>query len=404
GVSSRHPGRVEALAVRRTPRALGQGRSAAQPARAPRRRRPSLRGRPRLRGDGHAADRQRAPLAPQLHPARPPRSGEEPHPARARRPPRPRDPGRRRQRGQRRPVRADLQVRTPAAGGGRRGHADRVGRPRGPLRREAGDARRDDRRHHRRRRPDQGGARRTPAVRRADHPLRHAAARQPRHLRPQRAARPRRQGAGRPVQHHAGRRRPDQRLSGAPAAGRDALLHRQSRGLHGARQDHHAAQGPHRLRDRDALSRDRRPRHGDHAAGGLDGARRRRGERAARARPTAGVRGGRARRVRGAHRQAHRQAVGRLAAHADHGHGERGLQRGAPRRARRRPRGRAAPGRRLRGAAGDHREARAGVRGRAGGRTGDRARADPPRRRRDTQGPRGHGAHRRRRHLVRRGR
>ena len=39
-------------------------------------------------------------------------------------------------------------------------HADRLARPRGPLRGEAGDARRDHRRHDRRHRPDQGGARR----------------------------------------------------------------------------------------------------------------------------------------------------------------------------------------------------------------------------------------------------
>ncbi len=71
------------------------------------------------------------------------------------------------------------------------GDADRVGRPRPALRREARDARRHDRRHHRRRRPDQGRARRAHALRRADDPLRHAAAREPRHLRAQRAARPR---------------------------------------------------------------------------------------------------------------------------------------------------------------------------------------------------------------------
>ena len=45
-----------------------------------------------------------------------------------------------------------------------------------------------------------------------------------------------------------------------PAARRAALLHGESRGLHGARQDHHAAQGSHRQRDHDALSGDRRAR------------------------------------------------------------------------------------------------------------------------------------------------
>ena len=50
-------------------------------------------------------------------------------------------------------------------------------------------------------------------------------------------------------------------------------LHRQSRGLHGARQDHHAAQGPHRLRGHHALPPHGAARHGDHRAGGLDLAR-----------------------------------------------------------------------------------------------------------------------------------
>ncbi len=68
-------------------------------------------------------------------------------------------------------------------------------------------------------------------------------------VRHQRAARPGQQGASRPVQHPPGGRRPDQRLPGAAAARRDAGLHGQPGGLHGARQDHHAAQGPHRRRD-----------------------------------------------------------------------------------------------------------------------------------------------------------
>ena len=88
---------------------------------------------------------------------------------------------------------------------------------------------------------------------RAGDALRPAAARQPRPVRHQRAARPGQQGAGRPVQHPPGGRRPDQRLPGAPAARRDDGLHGQPRGLHGARQDHHAAQGPHRRRDPHAL-------------------------------------------------------------------------------------------------------------------------------------------------------
>jgi magnesium chelatase subunit I len=49
---------------------------------------------------------------------------------------------------------------------------------------------------------------------------------------------------------------PDQRLSGAAAAGRPARLHSEPRRLHGARQDHYAAEGSHWLGDHDALSRD----------------------------------------------------------------------------------------------------------------------------------------------------
>ena len=94
------------------------------------------------------------------------------------------------------------------------------------------------------------------ARRRADDALRPAAARQPRHLRHQRAAGPGRQDPGGPVQHPAGRRRADQGLSGPAAAGRADGLHGQPRGLHGARQDHHAAQGSHRLGDPHALRRE----------------------------------------------------------------------------------------------------------------------------------------------------
>ena len=158
---------------------------------------------------------------------------------------------------------------------GRRRPADRLAAARRALRREARDARRHDRRHGRRHRSDQGGAGGPAARRRADDALRPAAARQPRHLRHQRAARPRRQDPGRPVQHPAGRRRPDQGLPGPPAARRAAGLHGEPRGLHGARQDHHAAQGPHRLGDPHALSRDAPARDGDHRAGSVDRARRR---------------------------------------------------------------------------------------------------------------------------------
>ena len=100
------------------------------------------------------------------------------------------------------------------------------------------------------------------------------AAGQPRHLRDQRAAGPRRQDPGRPVQHPAGRGRPDQGLPGAAAARPADGLQRQPRGLHGARQDHHAAQGPHRLGDPHALSGHAPAGDGDHRAGGVDRPRR----------------------------------------------------------------------------------------------------------------------------------
>ena len=46
-------------------------------------------------------------------------------------------------------------------------------------------------------------------------------------------------------------------------------VHRQPRGLHGARQDHHAAQGPHRRRDPHALHAEPRRRDGHHRAGSV---------------------------------------------------------------------------------------------------------------------------------------
>ena len=47
------------------------------------------------------------------------------------------------------------------------------------------------------------------------------------------------------------------------------VVQRQPRGLHRARQDHHAAEGPHRLRDPHALPGDAPARDGDHRAGGV---------------------------------------------------------------------------------------------------------------------------------------
>ena len=144
--------------------------------------------------------------------------------------------------------------------------ADRLAPARPPLRREAGDAGHHHRRPDRRGRPDQG--RRGPLpVRRADAPLRPDPARQPRDLRDQRAARPRRADPGRPAQHPRGARRPDPRLQ-RPAAARPVRGRLgQPGGLHHARPDHHAAQGPPRVADPDALPADARARDGDRPPG-----------------------------------------------------------------------------------------------------------------------------------------
>ena len=110
---------------------------------------------------------------------------------------------------------------------------------RAALRREAGHARHHHRRPGRRGGSGQGGGGPLP-VGRADHPLRPAAAHQPRHLRHQRAAGPGRADPGRPAQPDGGARRPDPRLQGAAAARpvRDRLG--QPGGLHQPRAHHHA--------------------------------------------------------------------------------------------------------------------------------------------------------------------
>ena len=128
------------------------------------------------------------------------------------------DAGHRRLRDQRRPARADLLGRAARWSPSRattRAIDWLAARP--PLRREARHAGHHHRRPDRRGRPDQGGRGPLP-LRRADDPLRPAAAHEPRHLRHQRAARPGRAHPGRPAQHHGGARRPDPRLQGAPAA------------------------------------------------------------------------------------------------------------------------------------------------------------------------------------------
>ena len=141
---------------------------------------------------------------------------------------------------------------------GRRRHADRLAAARGALQREARDAGRHDRRPDRRHRSDQGGDPQAHLRRPGGHPLRHRPAHQPRHLRDQRAARPRAAHPGRPAQHPRGARPPDPRLPGAPPARHALRLLRQPRGLHEPRHDHHAAQGPHRVADPHPLPAERR--------------------------------------------------------------------------------------------------------------------------------------------------
>ena len=256
------------------PRADRPGRDPGQPARPARRRRAAVSRHRRLRGHDPAPDRQRAAGAPPLHPARPPGPGQEPASCAS-------SPGCSTSGF---PIVAGSEVNDDPFAPISKYARERLA--------ECGDAtpiawlRRDQRYVEKLATPDvtiadiigdvdpikaaRGGHL---LSRRAHHALRPAAARQPRHLRHQRAARSERQGPGRPVQHHAGGRRPDQRLSGAAAARRAARLHRQPRGLHRARQDHHAAQGPDRLGGHHPLPAHRAARHGDHDPGGVDRAR-----------------------------------------------------------------------------------------------------------------------------------
>ena len=142
----------------------------------------------------------------------------------------------------------------------------RVAAARPPLRREAGDAGHHRRRPDRRGRPDQG--RRGPLpLRRADDPLRHAAAHQSRRLRHQRAAGPGRADPGRPAQHHGGARRPGPRLQDPPRPRPVRGRQRQPRGLHQPWPDHHAAEGPLRLADPDPLPAHDPARDRHHGAG-----------------------------------------------------------------------------------------------------------------------------------------
>ena len=138
------------------------------------------------------------------------------------------------------------------------------------------------------------------------------------------------------------------------------VLHGQSRGLHGARQDHHAAQGPHRQRDPHALP--------DDASSTASRSPRRRPGRTRESnlvipRYVREVVEGIAFAARA--RQEDRPPQRRLAAPADQRARERGQQRRAARAGRRRVADRAAHLGRLRRAAVAHGQVRARVRGRA---------------------------------------
>ena len=137
----------------------------------------------------------------------------------------------------------------------------------GSLQREARDARHQHRRPHRRGRPGQGGRGPLP-VGRADDPLRPAAADASGHLQPQRAAGPGRADPGRPAQRDGGARRPGARLPRAPRARPVRDRQRESGGLHQPRPDHHAAQGPIRRADPNALPGGDGDRDRHHGGGG----------------------------------------------------------------------------------------------------------------------------------------
>ena len=233
-------------------------------------RRESVSGHSRLRANGHPGHSERHPVPARHHSSGPSRSGQDAHPPLADELPRRAHSDHRRMRDQRLAVGADVQALPPAGRGAGRRSADRLADARRALSREAGHARRHGRGPHRRHRSDQG-RQPAPHVRgRGSDPLRHHSAHEPRHLRHQRAARPRAAHSGGAAEHPRRARPADPRFSGAHSDGRRARLQRQPGGLHEPRQHHHAAQGPHRLADPDALSAEHRDGDADHAAGSVD--------------------------------------------------------------------------------------------------------------------------------------
>ncbi len=232
-------------------------------------------------------------------------------------------------------------------------------RTRAALCREAGDARRLGGRSDRRDRSDQSRRGALPR-RRGDHPLWPHPPHQPRHLRHQRASRPDREGPGGTVQPDGREGRPDKGLPGAPAARPGVRGERQSRGLHFARQDHHAAEGPLRHPDSHALPAHDRGRNCDHGPGVRLPGERRDGA----AGPALHQGGGRAAHLRGARLQRDQPELGGLGARLDQQLRIGALQRREARRAPRRQRDRAATFRPALALCLDRRQDRARVRGR----------------------------------------
>ena len=164
----------------------------------------------RLRRDGRAAARQRHPVAPQLHPARPARAGQEPDPSRP-------DPicstngspvvpGCEIHDDPLAPICAACRARVAREGDDmpiawlprEARYVEKLATPDVTIADMVGDID-----------PIKAAAGGPEPLRRADDALRAAAAGEPRHLRDQRAAGSGGQDSGRPVQHPAGRRRPD---------------------------------------------------------------------------------------------------------------------------------------------------------------------------------------------------
>jgi hypothetical protein len=208
----------------------------------------------------------------ELHPARPARPGQEPHPPRSHCAARRAPALHRRLRDSRQPLCPLCKRCRDLLAELRRRHAHRLASPRRALRRKARHARRHRCRSGRRSRSHQGRARRQTSP--ANSPCTTAfcpapiAASSPSTSCPTSPAKSRSRSS-------TSCRKATCRLRATPCASRSMLprLQRQSRGLHRARQNRHPAQRPHRLRDSHPLSRNPRRGNRHHRAGSLGRAR-----------------------------------------------------------------------------------------------------------------------------------